>query len=316
MSTLAATLRAARGMSHKADLQAVLQGLHGHGDVRIGDDCAAIPDGEGYLLLAIEGFVEDFVRADPYFAGYCGVMVNASDVYAMGGRPIAVVDALWSDGPSTAGPAMRGLADAARIYGIPIVGGHTNMRAASGQLGVAILGRARKLLTSFDALPGDILVTAIDLRGSFRGESLYWDASSGKRPEDLRAALNILPTLAESGLCRAGKDISMAGLVGTALMLCESSKIGLQINLQAIPRPPAIPLERWLTAFPSYGFLLAVSPADQTAVLRAFAACGMSAAAIGACDDTQRMMLEGPDCTECFWDLSDTPFMGVRHNNA
>ncbi len=316
MSTLAATLRAARGLSHKADLQAVLPGLHAHANTRIGDDCAAIPDGEGYLLLAIEGFVEDFVKADPYFAGYCGVMVNASDVYAMGGRPIAVVDALWSDGATTAEPAMRGLADAARIYGIPIVGGHTNMRAASGQLAVAILGRAKKLLTSFDAVPGDVLVAAIDLRGSFRGETPYWDASSGKGPEDLRAALNILPMLAEAGLCRAGKDISMAGLVGTALMLCESSKIGLTIDLQAIPRPPAAPIERWLTAFPSYGFLLAVAAADQPAVLGAFAASGIAAAAIGVCDGTQRVVLEGPDGTEVFWDLNAAPFMGVRHGHA
>ena len=316
MSTLAATLRAARGMSHKADLHALLPGLQGHEDVRIGDDCAAIPDGDGYLLLAIEGFVEDFVTADPYFAGYCGVMVNAADVYAMGGRPIAVVDALWSDGTTTAEPALRGLTDAARIYGIPIVGGHTNMRAASGQLAVAILGRAKKLLTSFDAIPGDMLVAALDLHGSFRGESPYWDASSGRRPEDLRSALDILPTLADSGLCRAGKDISMAGLVGTALMLCEASKIGLTIDLDAIPRPPDVPLERWLTAFPSYGFLLAVGAPDLPAVLGSFAACGISAATIGVCDDTRRLMLEGPGGTELFWDLNDTPFMGVRHDDA
>jgi len=256
------------------------------------------------------------VNSDPYFAGYCGVMVNASDVYAMGGRPIAVVDALWSDGATTAEPAMRGLADAARIYGIPIVGGHTNMRAGSGQLAVAILGRANKLLTSFDAMPGDILVAAIDLRGSFRAETPYWDASSGKRPEDLRAALDIMPMLAESGLCRAAKDISMAGLVGTALMLCEASQIGLTIYTDAIPRPAIVPIERWLTVFPSYGFLLAVAAADQPAVLRAFAALGVSAAVIGACDDTQRVMLEGPEGTEVFWDLNEAPFMGVRHVDA
>jgi AIR synthase-related protein len=316
MSALAAILRATRGMSHKADLHTLLPGLHSEADIRIGDDCAAIPDGDGYLLLAIEGFVEDFVNSDPYFAGYCGVMVNASDVYSMGGRPIAVVDALWSEGTHTAGAAMRGLADAARIYGIPVVGGHTNMRAASGQLAVAILGRARKLLTSFDAMPGDMLVAAIDLRGSFRGESPYWDSSSGKPPEDLRAALDIMPMLAESGLCRAAKDISMAGLVGTALMLCESSKIGLTIHLDTIPRPAIIPIERWLTAFPSYGFLLAVATADQPAVLREFASRGISAAAIGACDDTQRVMLEGPEGTEIFWDLNETPFMGVRLGDA
>ena len=62
--------------------------------VALGDDCAALADGEGYLLFAIEGMVSDFVRAMPWFAGYSSVMVNVSDIYAMGGRPLAVVDAL------------------------------------------------------------------------------------------------------------------------------------------------------------------------------------------------------------------------------
>ena len=50
----------------------------------IKDDCAAIADGEGHLLLAIEGFVDDFVEKMPWFAGWCGVMVNASSRFADG----------------------------------------------------------------------------------------------------------------------------------------------------------------------------------------------------------------------------------------
>jgi len=53
--------------------------------------CAAIPDGDVYLLLAIEGFHERISVAggDPWFAGCAGVMVpNISDVAApVGGRP-------------------------------------------------------------------------------------------------------------------------------------------------------------------------------------------------------------------------------------
>ncbi len=311
MTALADALRAARGMAHKADLQSILPALAA-GDVRIGDDCAAIPDGDGYLLFAIEGFVEDFVAADPYFAGYCGVMVNASDVYAMGGRPIAVVDAIWSRGTVTAEPVMHGLSTAAALYGIPVVGGHSNLRAAAGQLAVAILGRAQKLLTSFDAQPGDVLVAAIDLRGAFRAGTPYWDASTGKSAPTLRAALAILPTLAEAGLCRAAKDISMAGLAGTALMLAEASRIGISIMLNAIPAPPGIDLTKWLTAFPSYGFLLAVPETHVQAVLAAFRAAGIAAAPIGLCNDTRRVTLHGADdAVETLWDFSTADFMKV-----
>ena len=140
-----------------------------HAAVPVGDDCAAIPDGDGHLLLAIEGFLDSFVAADPYFAGYCGIMVNLSDVAAMGGRPLAVVDALWSRDAAAADPILAGLSDAAALYGVPVVGGHTNTRADAGNLAVAVLGRAGpRLLTSFDAAPGDDLVAAIDLRGRFR----------------------------------------------------------------------------------------------------------------------------------------------------
>ena len=80
----------------------------------VGDDCAAIPDGDGFLLLAIEGFINEFVACDPWFAGWCGAMVNISDVAAMGGRPLAIVDAVWAAGEAGAAPLLDGSKPAAR----------------------------------------------------------------------------------------------------------------------------------------------------------------------------------------------------------
>ena len=99
--SLAGLIRESRGLRHKADIAPVMQRLGiGAGDaVAVGDDAAAIPDGNGYLLLAIEGFVEDFVAADPWFAGYCGIMVNVSDILAMGGRPMRLSALSDSAGP-------------------------------------------------------------------------------------------------------------------------------------------------------------------------------------------------------------------------
>ena len=108
----------------------------------------------------------------------CGVMVNISDVAAMGGRPIAVVDAIWASGNEAGDPILAGLRDASAGFGVPIVGGHTNLRADSQQLSVAILGRAQRLLTSFDAAPGDRLIAAIDLRGRYRDPFPNWEAAT------------------------------------------------------------------------------------------------------------------------------------------
>jgi len=314
LDELVLSLRDSRGFAHKRDIAPSLArlGLGGGSAIAVGDDCAAIPDGEEFLLFAIEGFVEDFVAADPYFAGYCGVMVNLSDIAAMGGRATAVVDAIWSTGAEAAAPVLEGLGAAAARYGVPVVGGHTNTRARAGLLSVAILGRAKKLLTSFDATPGERLVAAIDLRGAMRPSGPYWDASTGQEPEALRAALELLPALAEQGLSRAAKDISMAGIIGTALMLCEASRVGAVIDLNAIPRPPDVALDTWLKAFPSFGFLLTAEDQNIPALLAHFAAGGIAAAVIGEIDDTAEVRLTLDGQRTKFWDFSAAGLIGVN----
>jgi AIR synthase-related protein len=245
----------------------------------------------------------------PWFAGYCGVMVNVSDIYAMGGRPIAVVNAMWSRGMDPAAEMLRGMAEASARYGVPIVGGHSNNRSERPQLAISILGRATKLLTSFDAVPGDRLVMAVDLRGAYEEPFPYWNASTGAPAARLRADLELLPLLAERGLCRAAKDISMAGAIGTALMLLECSGVGATIDLDAIPRPPGVPLARWLASFPSFGFILSVAPDDSDAVGALFRERGLAAAPIGVVDDSQALVLAQGAERVLLWDLRRDAFI-------
>lgn len=311
LATLVQTLRASRGFAHKRDIADAVAHLAPAGLARNGDDCAAIADGDGFLLFAIEGFIADFVAAMPWFAGWCGVMVNVSDIAAMGGRPLAVVDALWSAGAEQAQPILQGMAAAAERYGVPVVGGHTNQRAANGQLAVAIVGRAKRLLTSFDAKPGDALLMAIDLRGEFMEPNPFWNASTSAPAERLRADLELLPQLAEAGLCDAAKDISMAGAVGTALMLLEGSRVGASIDVQAIPRPEGVPLTRWLQAFPSFGFVLSVRPEQADEVLARFAARGIAAAQVGQVEAGSELWLRDGEQRALLWDHGQQPFVGA-----
>jgi AIR synthase-related protein len=305
-------LRDSKGVGHKLDIAPVLArlGLGAASPIPVGDDCAAIPDGDGFLLLAIEGFMPEFVAADPYFAGYCGVMVNLSDIAAMGGRPIAVVDAIWSRDAAQADPMLAGLLEASRRYGVPIIGGHTNTRAGAGQLAVAVLGRAKNLLTSFDATGGEAIIAAIDMRGRMREPALYWDASTGAMPEQLRGDLEILAEIADFGLCRAGKDISMAGVVGTALMLLEASGLGGIIDIGAIPRPDHIPLGRWLLAFPSFGYLFSVSHDNLENIIDRFVTRGISAAVIGSTDQSGIVRLRDGADEAVLWQFEAASLIG------
>ena len=278
--------------------------------VAVGDDCAAIPDGDGFLLLAIEGFMNEFVARDPWFAGWCGVMVNVSDVAAMGGRPIAVVDAVWAAGEADAVPLLDGMRAASIAYGVPIVGGHTNLRTDRGQLSVAILGRAKRLLTSFDARPTDRLVAAIDLRGRYREPFANWEAATDAPPARLGGDLEVLPVLAEAGLAAAAKDISQGGLVGTAMMLAECSRVGVTIDVASVPKPDGVALDRWLLTFPSYGYLLAVRPANVSAVLARFTNRGIAAAEIGEFTADHRVGIADGAAIETIWDFAREPLMG------
>ncbi|MDI1278554.1 sll0787 family AIR synthase-like protein [Methylobacter sp.] len=302
------------GLMHKRDIAAVadmLKQIPFHDSaVPLGDDCAAIPDRDGFLLLATEGFLNEFVDNQPWFAGYYGVMVNVSDIYAMGGRPIAVVDAIWSDGEQQARPVLEGMAAASEIYRVPIVGGHSNLRTDRSQLSVAILGRANRLLSSFEAKAGQKLLAAVDLRGHFREPYAWWDASTGSPPERLREDLELLPQLAETGLCAAAKDISMAGMIGTVLMLLECSGLGGTIDVASIPCPPGIPLERWLCCFPSYGFVLSAEDEHTEAIIERFSRRGIACTVIGGTDASGRLRLVDADSEELLWDLHAEPLTG------
>ncbi|MEO1460060.1 MAG: AIR synthase related protein [Pseudomonadota bacterium] len=185
LAALAGRLAAGPGLGGKRDVAAAVAalGIGGDSAVPVGDDCAAIPAaGGGWDLLACEGMIEGFVAAMPWFAGWSAVMVNLSDVAAMGGRPVAVVNALWAEGEEAAVPVLQGMADAAAAYGVPVVGGHTNLRARAGQLAVAVLGQADQLLTSFDARPSDALVMAVDLAGRWHDPHPFWDAATKADP--------------------------------------------------------------------------------------------------------------------------------------
>jgi AIR synthase-related protein len=309
---LAAGLRASRGIAAKRDIAAVAArlGISSGDAVPVGDDCAAIPDGDGYLLLAIEGFMNEFVAVDPWFAGWCGVMVNVSDIAAMGGRPLAVVDAVWAASEADAAPVLAGMRGASEAFGVPIVGGHTNIRTDRGQLSVAILGRAKTLLTSYDARPGDCLVAAIDLRGRYREPFANWEAATAAPPARLRGDLELLPAIAEARLAVAAKDISQGGLVGTAMMLAECSRVGAAIDLAPVPRPEGVALARWLQTFPSYGYLLAVPVANVAVVLARFVARGIAAADIGEVTADRRVTITDGRSTETVWDFAREPLIG------
>jgi len=319
LASLIANLQQSISILQKQDIQTAadaltLPGIAG-AKIRNGDDCAAIPDRHGsgqesHLLLAAEGMSPSFVDLDPWFAGWCSVMVNISDVAAMGGWPIAVVDAIWSKTPGESQAIWEGIHAASKAYGVPIVGGHTNCHSPYPGLAAAILGRADRLITSFDARPGDALLVVTDLRGEFYQDYPFWNAATTAEPARLRDDLKLLPEIAEAGLCCAGKDISMAGLAGTLLMLLETSGCGAVLELDRLVKPVAVAWEKWLTSFPSFGYLLAVAPKHVAEVIAMFEARDLSCVEAGAVIAGHQVYWRYQADAQLFWDLAEQRLTG------
>ncbi|MEY4808756.1 MAG: hypothetical protein RLZZ206_3145 [Cyanobacteriota bacterium] len=265
-TALVEQLRSLNGLHAKRDIQAPAA-VFGHhpfavlGEAsRLGDDAAVVPAQGGSLLLACEGMHPELVNDDPWFAGWSGVLVNLSDIAAMGGRPLALVNSVWSAGEQAVAPLLAGMRFACDKFSIPMVGGHTNCQSPYTALSVAVLGVAEgPVLSARAAQSGDLLVLLIDGDGRFYRHYPFWDAATTAEPSRLQSQLALLPRLAQAGIARAAKDISMGGLVGTAAMFAEACGLGIRIDLDAIPRPPEIDELAWLSSFPSFGFLLAVS---------------------------------------------------------
>ena len=305
LEQLAGKLRQSLGIIQKQDIQIAsrILGLQADSRIQVGDDCAVISDDNGYLLLAAEGMWHVLVEKDPWFAGWCAVMVNVSDIAAMGGKAIAVVDTIWTDDAVKAVPLLEGMKAASQAYNVPIVGGHTNFHSAYNALSVAILGRTNKLISSFSAQPGDVLVAAIDLEGEMHPQFPFWNAATKAQPNRLQNNLDILPDLAKRNLCNAGKDISMGGIVGTLLMLIEASGCGAILNLDSIIYPKNINLETWLLCFPSYGFLLSISPKNLDRVGEKFGDRNISCSVVGEIREGSQLILQADRKSCLFWDL-------------
>jgi AIR synthase-related protein len=318
LSKLLNELKHYSGITQKADIQPVAeilaQGFRCDSHPN-GDDTAVIETNNGFDLLATEGFLTQFVEHDPWFAGWCGLMVNISDIASMGGRPTAVVNALWGSGDQRCLQIIQGLVDASNVYKVPIVGGHTNLQSTDNQLSVSILGRAKKILSSFAAEPGHDLVVVIDLRGEYRPPFLNWNASTTSPPQRLREDLELLPYVAENNLAKAAKDISQAGILGTALMLLESSEVGADIALERIPKPNNVSWHDWLRSFPSFGYLFTCPQQETQQLIRTFENRDISASHIGSIKHKRSLDVSYYEQQATFWDLNTQALTGMLATN-
>jgi len=264
-----------------------------------GKDRSSHDEGEektGYaLLLAADGIMQELIDSDPFWAGYCSIMVNAHDIAACGGFPLAAVNVVSAANDIILRRIMEGVAEGCRKFGVFMSGGHTHPGASHNSLSVAILGTASpdRLVFSHTARPGDHIIFALELEGN-RRTRFGWNSTFQMTPAHVKECLAIPGDLASKGVISACKDISNPGCLGTAAMLLESSGMGARIRLDEIPHPPGetVPFRDWLNLYQGCGFVLTAAPEDATKVCRKFERLGMASAVCGVLDETRRLIIE------------------------
>ena len=290
-----------KGVSRKSSIDNVISLLNEaynvSGDVviDIGDDASAIDIGDGQvILIAADGIWGDIMNVNPYWAGYCAVLVNVNDIAAMGGKPLAMVNIMSISNDEIYEELLCGIKDGCLKFGVPMVGGHLHPDGEVDSLGVAIVGIAKKdkLITSFGAEVGDKIIVAIDLDGKpHEMFALNWDTTYDKDEKLVQDQITAVQYLAEHDYIKSGKDISNPGILGTLEMLLETSDKGAIVNLEDIPKNENMQWVDWLRSYPGSGFVFTAS-ADYCEYIKHYLSrYSIQAEVVGEITDSNSLLL-------------------------
>jgi len=231
-----------------------------------GDDCAVVAPSRGLsLVLKTDAVVEGVHFTMPPFSpedvGHKALAVNLSDLAAAGAHPRWFLCALGV--PKTrsaitiAARMARGMARLARRAGCVLVGGNVT-RAPGWAVTVFVAGEAKHPRGRTGARPGNAIVVVGKLGAAARGLT---DLPRGKRTAAGRAQLRPEPLL-EAGLA-AGRLPSAAIDVSDGFLrdlghLCESSRCGAEVDVDALPVARGASLAEALSGGEDYALVFAV----------------------------------------------------------
>ena len=301
LESLVKSIQEFEGVSRKSSIDNVIslleESYNVSGDVviDIGDDASAIDIGNNQVVLvAADGIWGQIMNVNPYWAGYCSVLVNVNDIAAMGGKPLAMVNIMSISNDNIYEDLLKGIKDGCLKFGVPMVGGHLHPDGEVDSLGVAIVGIAQKdkMITSFGAEVGDKIIVAIDLDGRpHEMFSLNWDTTYFKDAQLVRDQITAVQHLAENDYIKSGKDISNPGILGTLEMLLETSEKGAVVDLEDIPKHESVEWEDWLKVYPGSGFVFTAEEEYCDYVIEYLSRYSIEANVVGEVTDSNSLYL-------------------------
>ena len=213
-----------------------------------GDDAAVWRLDDDRALVATVDFITPLVD-DARTWGRIAAANAASDVYAMGGRPLFALNIVgWNaDELSTdlLGDVLAGAADAALDGGWVTAGGHT-LDDPEPKFGLAVIGEVHpdRILTNAGLRDGDALVLTKALGTGVVATAI----KSGRAPQDVVdaavASMTRLNAAASRIARRAGAagatDVTGFGLLGHLARMAEASGVDVRLDADVVPLLPGV----------------------------------------------------------------------------
>ncbi|MBX3728922.1 MAG: phosphoribosylformylglycinamidine synthase subunit PurL [Candidatus Sumerlaeia bacterium] len=286
--------------------------LHGPGE-----NAGAVDLGEGWACVFKVESHNHPSAVEPYEGAATGVGGILRDIFAMGARPIALLDALRFGPPDEARNAwiirgvVHGIADYGNCVGVPVIGGEFSIDPCYTDnclVNVMAIGVARheELMTARAEGVGNLLVYYGNATGrdgihgaTFASAELTEDSAEDRPcvqvgdPFMEKKILEATIELIASGRIVALQDMGAAGLTCSSTEMADKGGLGLRMNLDKVPQRAAnLTAYELLLSESQERMLAVVRPEDLPLVARILRKWDLDACVVGETTDTGRFVVE------------------------
>lgn len=237
------------------DLQQVIQSLpksEPNPNLLVGldtsDDAGVYRLNDEMALVQTVDFFTPIVD-DPYDFGRIAAANAISDIYAMGGKPLTVLNIvafpITTLDKQVLADILRGAGDKVREAGATLVGGHS-IDDKEPKFGLAVTGLIHpdRIRTNAGAKPGDKLILTKPIGVGILTTSIKKDQLSA---DEIRRLTEVMATLNKKAAeimepydVNACTDVTGFGLIGHALEMARGSNVGLILNHREVPLLPRV----------------------------------------------------------------------------
>jgi len=206
------------------------------------DDAGVVKLRDDLALVQTVDFFPPMVD-DPAWFGRIGAANSLSDVYAMGGVPVAsvCVYALPDKVPDGVPAAiLQGAVEKCVEAGAPLVGGHT-VKDTEIKFGLAVTGTVHPdaIVSNASARAGDVLVLTKPLGSGFLCTALKGGRLSAEEELHVMEVMATLNKAAAEAMVEVGvhaaTDLTGFGLIGHAIGMANASGVTMRIDAAAVP---------------------------------------------------------------------------------